>query len=90
MADFSRVLAGPVRRGMLGDLGADVVKVEDAEGGDDSCSWALQRDGESGCYIANNRNKRGIALDLRHPQGAENARELEAPCFGARAGAWVM
>ncbi len=74
--DFSRVLAGPVCGAMLGDLGADVIKVEDAEGGDESRSWAPQREGESGCYIANNRNKRGVALDLKSVEGAAIARDL--------------
>ncbi len=76
VVDFSRVLAGPVCGALLGDLGADVVKVEDVEAGDESRGWAPQRDGESGCYVTNNRNKRGVALDLKQPQGVEIAREL--------------
>jgi crotonobetainyl-CoA:carnitine CoA-transferase CaiB-like acyl-CoA transferase len=74
--DLSRVLAGPVCGALLGDLGADVVKVEDVEAGDESRAWAPQRDGESGSYLTNNRNKRGIAIDLKQPQGVEIAREL--------------
>lgn len=74
--DLSRVLAGPLCGAMLGDMGADVIKVEDVHGGDESRTWAPQKNGESASYIVNNRNKRAIALDLKSPEGAKILREL--------------
>ena len=67
--DLSRVLAGPVCGAMLGDMGADVLKIEDIHGGDESRTWPPQREGESGSYLMNNRNKRAISLDLKAPEG---------------------
>jgi crotonobetainyl-CoA:carnitine CoA-transferase CaiB-like acyl-CoA transferase len=65
VADFSRVLAGPLASMLLGDLGADVVKVERPDGGDDTRAWGPPwRDGEATYYLGLNRNKRSIALDL--------------------------
>ncbi len=69
--DLSRVLAGPVCGAMLADMGADVVKIEDVQGGDESRTWPPQRDGESGAYLMNNRNKRAISLDLKTPEGRQ-------------------
>ena len=74
--DLSRVLAGPLCGAMLGDMGADVIKIEDIHGGDESRTWAPQKHGESASYIVNNRNKRAIALDLKAPEGATILREL--------------
>lgn len=79
VADFSRVLAGPLATMMLGDLGATVIKVEEPEHGDESRSWGPPYvDGESTYYLSINRNKRSIALDLRTPEGGATARELAA------------
>ena len=65
VADFSRVLAGPLAAMLLGDLGADVIKVERPDGGDDTRAWGPPwHDGESTYYLGLNRNKRSIALDL--------------------------
>jgi len=68
--DLSHVMAGPVCGLMLADMGADVVKVEKLAGGDDTRRM-LPPDihGESAAFMMMNRNKRGIALDLKHPQG---------------------
>jgi len=74
--DLSRVLAGPLCGALLGDLGADVLKIEDVAGGDESRTWPPQRDGESGSYLTNNRNKRAIALDLKAPEGKAILLEL--------------
>lgn len=74
--DLSRVLAGPVCGAMLGDLGADVLKIEDIQGGDESRTWPPQRDGESGSYLMNNRNKRAISIDLKTPDGRTILLEL--------------
>jgi crotonobetainyl-CoA:carnitine CoA-transferase CaiB-like acyl-CoA transferase len=76
VADFSRILAGPYATMLLADLGADVVKVE-APGGDDTRSWQPPvRDGISTYYLAVNRNKRSIALDLKDPADQATAQEL--------------
>lgn len=77
VADFSRVLAGPLVGMTLGDLGADVVKVE-SPGGDDTRSWKPPEDaaGRSTYHHAANRNKRSIALDLKDADDAELARRL--------------
>ncbi|GAA3103489.1 crotonobetainyl-CoA:carnitine CoA-transferase CaiB-like acyl-CoA transferase [Kribbella aluminosa] len=76
VADFSRILAGPYATMLLADLGADVIKVE-APGGDDTRSWQPPvRDGISTYYLAVNRNKRSIALDLKDPTDLAAAREL--------------
>ena len=77
VADFSRVLAGPVATMMLGDLGADVVKVERPGTGDDTRAWGPPfRDGESTYNLSVNRNKRSVELDLTDPGDLELAREL--------------
>ncbi|MEU4192009.1 CoA transferase [Kribbella sp. NPDC026611] len=76
VADFSRILAGPYATMLLADLGADVVKVE-APGGDDTRSWQPPiRDGVSTYYLAVNRNKRSIALDLKDSGDLAAAQEL--------------
>src|SRR5512138_3193613 len=73
--DLSRVIAGPYCAMLLGDLGADVIKVERPGRGDDL--RALRGDGRMGAvFAAVNRNKRGIAVDLGHPEGSKLAFEL--------------
>ena len=67
--DLSRVLAGPYCTMVLGDLGADVIKVERLPGGDDSRRMSPFLNGESYCFAQVNRNKRGVALDLKKPGG---------------------
>ncbi len=77
VADFSRVLAGPLAAMLLGDLGADVIKVERPDGGDDTRAWGPPwRDGVSTYYLGLNRNKRSIALDLKDAEDLALAREL--------------
>src|SRR3954454_13766712 len=79
VADFSRVLAGPFAAMTLGDLGADVIKVERPEAGDDTRHWGPPwRDGESTYYLGPNGNKRSVALDLADADDRELARELGA------------
>ncbi|MBI3636140.1 MAG: CoA transferase [Candidatus Rokubacteria bacterium] len=57
---------------MLADMGAEVIKVEDTTGtGDESHTWPPHKDGESAAYLLFNRNKRGITLDLKTPEGVE-------------------
>ena len=76
--DLTRVLAGPYVTMVLGDLGADVIKIERLPGGDDSRAMGPFRDGESYCFAQVNRNKRGIALDLKHPDGLKALLALAA------------
>ena len=77
VADFSRVLAGPLVTMTLADFGADVVKVE-PPGGDETRTWSPPADsqGRATFFLAANRNKRSIELDLKDPDDLELAREL--------------
>ncbi|MGW5940527.1 CaiB/BaiF CoA transferase family protein [Streptomyces celluloflavus] len=78
VADFSRVLAGPLAAATLADLGADVIKVERPGTGDDTRAWGppFAADGTAAYFDAANRSKRGLALDLGDPDDAAAAREL--------------
>ncbi len=79
VADFGRVLAAPYATMLLGDLGADVIKVEHPERGDDTRAWGPPfAGGEATYYLSVNRNKRSFAVDLRSTQGRRRARELAA------------
>jgi crotonobetainyl-CoA:carnitine CoA-transferase CaiB-like acyl-CoA transferase len=77
VADFSRVLAGPLVGMTLGDLGAEVIKVE-SPGGDDTRSWAppVDREGGSTYFHCANRNKRSVVLDLKSASDLALARRL--------------
>jgi crotonobetainyl-CoA:carnitine CoA-transferase CaiB-like acyl-CoA transferase len=77
IADFSRVLAGPYCTMLLADLGADVIKVE-SPAGDDTRGWVppVTDAGASTYFLAINRNKRSVALDLSSPEDLAAAREL--------------
>src|SRR5213593_2242006 len=76
--DLSRVIAGPWCGALLADLGADVIKVEDTGSGDESRTWPPYKDGESAAYLLFNRNKRGMTLDLKSPDGVEIVKKLVA------------
>src|SRR5438093_3418624 len=78
VADFSRVLAGPLATMILGDLGAEIIKVEHPDGGDDTRRWGppWAPDGESSYYLVLNRNKRSVALDLKDPEDLAAATDL--------------
>jgi crotonobetainyl-CoA:carnitine CoA-transferase CaiB-like acyl-CoA transferase len=78
--DLSRILAGPFCTQMLGDMGADVVKVERPGAGDDTRGWGppFTPDGTSAYFAAANRNKRSVALDLKSEPGREAVRALAA------------
>ena len=77
VADLSRVLAGPYCTMVLADLGADVVKVERPQGGDETRLWGPPfAGGEAAYYLSVNRGKRSCALDLSDPDGQALALEL--------------
>ncbi len=80
--DFTQLLQGPYATQMLGDLGADVIKIEKAGSGDLYRSMTFFNEwigeGESPCFLAWNRNKRSLALDLKSPEGLDIVRRLAA------------
>ena len=90
--DMSRILAGPWATQMLGDLGADIIKVERPGSGDDTRSWgppfadAMTGDAESDAaarsayFCSANRNKRSLAIDIASDEGAAILRGLAAEC----------
>jgi crotonobetainyl-CoA:carnitine CoA-transferase CaiB-like acyl-CoA transferase len=76
--DFGRYIAGPYCAALLADLGADVVRIERREGGEDRWVAPVAADGAGALYLAMNRNKRGMTLDPAHPQGREIVQKLVA------------
>ncbi|MDA7946793.1 MAG: CoA transferase [Hyphomicrobiaceae bacterium] len=69
VVDLSKVFAGPLCTQYLGDLGADVIKVEPVRGGDDTRMWEPKVKGQSSPFLAFNRNKRSFAVDLKSEDG---------------------
>ncbi len=86
--DLTRILAGPTCTQLLGDYGADVIKVEKPGAGDDTRGWGPPyvqgKDGqdtrESAYYLSSNRNKRSIAVDIATKEGADIIRKLAKKC----------
>src|SRR5438034_827309 len=79
VADFSHFLAGPFCGLILADLGAEVIKVEKNDGGDDFRRFQpLVGHGQGAPFIWGNRNKKSIAVDLKRPEGLDVARDLVA------------
>lgn len=79
--DLSRVLAGPWCAMALGDLGAEVIKVEHPQRGDDTRDWGTRVGSTQTAYFNSvNRNKRSVTLDLQTAEGQQLARELAAQC----------
>ncbi len=77
--DLSRVLAGPYATMVLADLGADVIKVEHPERGDDTRHWGPPfAGGEAAYFLSVNRNKRSIGVDLKTEEGLERIKRLAA------------
>ena len=77
VVDLTRVLAGPYLTMMLGDMGADVIKIEQPGSGDDTRRWGPPFvQGESTYYLAVNRNKRSVTLNLKHPRCREIVLQL--------------
>jgi crotonobetainyl-CoA:carnitine CoA-transferase CaiB-like acyl-CoA transferase len=77
--DLSRILAGPFATMTLGDLGADIIKIESPESGDDTRKWGPPFvSGQSAYYLCANRNKRSMTLNLKTEQGRKILKELIA------------
>lgn len=75
--DLSRILAGPYCTMLLGDMGAEIIKIEQPESGDGSRQWGPPWvGGESAYYLSVNRNKRSLTLNLKHPQGQSILKRL--------------
>src|SRR6478609_8368290 len=76
--DMSRVLAGPLATMLLGDLGADVLKVERPGAGDDTRGWGppFNEEGQSAYFLSANRNKLGITADLGAPADLDLVKRL--------------
>jgi len=75
--DLSRILAGPWCGQVLGDLGAEVIKIEHPLRGDDTRDWGIRVGGRNTCYFNSvNRNKRSVGVDLAHPDGLAIVRGL--------------
>src|SRR6476469_6221596 len=77
--DLTRALAGPFCTMILGDLGADVIKVEPT-GGDMIRAWGPFDRGTSAYYLSGNRNKRGVAVNFRDPKALAIVHELAIRC----------
>jgi crotonobetainyl-CoA:carnitine CoA-transferase CaiB-like acyl-CoA transferase len=76
--DFGRYIAGPYCAALLGDLGADVIRIERRDGGEDRWMAPVSADGAGAMYLAMNRNKRGMTLDPARPEGREIVKRLVA------------
>ena len=74
--DLTRVLAGPYCAMLLGDMGAEVIKVEEPGKGDDTRGWPPFSGGESTYFMSVNRNKKSITLNLKAPEGREILKKL--------------
>ena len=79
--DLSRILAGPYCTMLLGDMGAEVLKVEEPKKGDDTRAWGPPFvNGESAYFFCINRNKKSITLDLKAPKGKDILKALAGTC----------
>jgi len=78
--DFTRVLAGPAASLALADLGAEVIKIEPPGTGDETRTFPPIRDGESHYYLAVNRGKKSIVVDLKSAEGIALVKDLAAKC----------
>src|ERR1700741_5489813 len=77
--DFGRYIAGPYCAALLGDFGADVIRIERPDGGEDRFVTPLTPSGEGAMYVALNRNKRSLTLSPSSSEGREGLRPLVAP-----------
>ena len=76
IVDLTRVVAGPFCTMMLGDMGAEILKIEEPTHGDDARAWAPFIEGTGSFFLALNRSKKSVALDLKTPGGADALRRL--------------
>jgi len=76
--EMGQLIAGPFAGKMLGEFGADVIKIEPPGSGDPLRKWRMLKDGTSVWWQVQSRNKRSLALDLRTPEGQEVVRRLAA------------
>jgi len=76
--DYGRFIAAPWCSAILADMGADVIRVEKREGGEDRWVQSVTEGGEGGTFLQCNRNKRSLTLDSTTPEGAEITRRLVA------------
>ena len=76
VVDLTRTLAGPFCTMLMGDMGADVVKIEEPTHGDETRDWTPFVNGESTQFLTFNRNKRSLAIDLKDPEGLKIVRDL--------------
>ena len=76
--DFGRYIAGPFCGALLGDLGADVIRIEKVDGSEDRYTAPVTEDGQGSGFMALNRNKRGFTLNPRKPAGREILRRMVA------------
>jgi crotonobetainyl-CoA:carnitine CoA-transferase CaiB-like acyl-CoA transferase len=74
--DFTKVLAGPLCTQYLGDLGAEIIKVEPAQIGDETRRWPPFRDGQGAVFLSVNRNKQSLAVDLKTEAGRQIVHRL--------------
>jgi len=76
--DFTQYLAGPTVTRLMAEMGAEIIKIETAPGGDPSRLLPMIRDGRSGYFVQQNRGKQSLCLDLRRPEALEIVRALVA------------
>ena len=78
VVDLTRTLAGPFCTMLMGDMGAEVVKIEEPTGGDETRHWTPFVNGESTQFLTFNRNKRSLGINLKEPEGLKIVRDLAA------------
>lgn len=78
--DMTRVLAGPFAAMMLADMGAEVIKIERPDGGDDTRAYPPFQNGESAYFMSLNRGKKSVTLNLKHERGKEILKALARKC----------
>jgi crotonobetainyl-CoA:carnitine CoA-transferase CaiB-like acyl-CoA transferase len=78
VVDLTRTLAGPFCTMLMGDMGAEVIKVEEPTGGDETRKWTPFVNGESTQFLTFNRNKRSLSVNLKEPEGLKIVQDLAA------------
>ncbi|MCI0902570.1 MAG: CoA transferase [Chloroflexi bacterium] len=78
VVDLTRTLAGPFCTMLMGDMGAEVIKIEEPTAGDETRNWTPFVNGESTQFLTFNRNKRSLAVNLKEPEGLKIVKDLAA------------